>query len=139
MVRSEISTIKKFVSRINRKNQYFFDSQTDLPEILILDTRKLIPSKLAKEVIKPAFNRGVSVIAVIYSKSQDEPIRVSFRVNKPVQDQYNVAMVAKHFGGGGHTMAAACTPNTNDIPNKLIKVLKKISKRDDRINYLHPT
>lgn len=117
----------------------FLRNQTQLPQILILDTRNFIPSKLAKEVIKPVFERGVLVVAVIYSKSIDEPVRVSFRVSKSVQDadRYDVASVAQIFGGGGHKMAAACTPDQSDIPDRLLKELQKISRKGDSIEYIN--
>jgi len=105
---------------------------------LVLDTRGIIPGNLSKEVFRPLFKQGVVVIALLYSKSSTEPIRVSFRVTKSnnEQDFYDVSIVAKAFNGGGHRMAAACTPTPKDIPTNLMQELKKITKPTDNIQYL---
>ncbi|MFX0182168.1 MAG: DHHA1 domain-containing protein [Candidatus Hodarchaeota archaeon] len=114
----------------------FLSKILHFPQILILDTRNAIPGKLAKEVFRPIFKRGVLVIAAIYTKSHEESVRVSFRVTKAKQDLYDVSLVAKAFGGGGHRMAAACSPNKEDIPNKLKEELAKIVKANDTIQYV---
>ncbi|MFX0150815.1 MAG: DHHA1 domain-containing protein [Candidatus Hodarchaeota archaeon] len=115
----------------------FLRKTINFPNIIILDTRGVIPGKLAKEVIRPIFDRGVSVIAVVYSKSYEEPIRVSLRVTKTKQDLYDVSLVAKAFNGGGHRMAAACSPKKEDIPNKLKRELIRIAKPSDNVQYIH--
>ncbi|MFX0172132.1 MAG: DHHA1 domain-containing protein [Candidatus Hodarchaeota archaeon] len=115
----------------------FLKKTKSFPNIIILDTRGTIPGKLSKEVIRPIFNRGVSVIALVYSKSHEEPIRVSLRVTKTKQDLYDVSHVAKAFDGGGHRMAAACSPKKGDIPDKLKKELARIAKPSDKIQYMH--
>jgi len=115
----------------------FLSKIKNYPQILILDTRNTIPGKLAKEVFRPIFKRGVSVIAVIYSKSHEESVRVSFRVIKAKQDLYDVSLVAKAFGGGGHRMAAACSPKKEDIPDKLREELARIIKANDTIQYIY--
>jgi hypothetical protein len=113
----------------------FLELNPILPCFVIIDSRNSIPGKLAKEVFKPFFDKGVIIIALIYKKSVTEPIRISFRVTKAEQDNYDVSLVARQFGGGGHRMAAACTTNATDIPQKLMKQLKKIMKPSDTIEY----
>jgi oligoribonuclease NrnB/cAMP/cGMP phosphodiesterase (DHH superfamily) len=121
----------------HQKIQFFLSKHTQLPRILILDVRESLPNKLAKEVFRPIFNRNVAVIALLYSKSYEEPLRISFRVKKEEQENYDVSIVAEAFGGGGHRMASACSPKSNDIPNKLIQEIQKISKPNDTLQYLH--
>lgn len=118
------------------KIKKFLANTPILPRILIFDTRQAINNKLAKEVIRPLFERNVAVIALVYSKSAQEPIRVSFRVTKPEQSSYDVSVVAKTFGGGGHRMAAACSPSSDTIPKILKQELKKIAKQGDTVQYL---
>ncbi len=125
--------------RTRKKIDIFIESLDEYPRILILDTRGSIPGKLAKEVFRAIFEKGVAVIALIYNKSPNELIRISFRVTKRnnEQDFYDVSLVAKIFNGGGHKMAAACTINSNQIPLSLIKELKKIVRPNDEIRFLH--
>ncbi len=113
----------------------FFQLHPELPRIVIIDTRKTIPGNLAKEVFKPLFDRNVAVIALVYDKSIAEPLRVSFRVTKAEQEKYDVSKIATFFGGGGHRMAAACTPNPEMVPEELINQLKTIRKTKDTIGY----
>ncbi len=113
----------------------FLEHHPILPRVVLIDSRNYIPGKLAKEVFKPFFHNGAIIIALIYEKSVSEPIRISFRVTKVEQSNYDVSIVAKHFGGGGHRMAAACTPNAVDIPHEVIKQLKKIMKPIDTIEF----
>ena len=120
-----------------KKIEIFLANTTTLPRILIFDTRQGIPSKLVKEVFHPLFERNVAVIALIYSKSPQEPVRVSFRVTKTEQSFYDVSIVAKTFGGGGHRMAAACSPKSEEIPEILMQELKKIAKPNDTIQCIH--
>ncbi|MFX1282498.1 MAG: DHHA1 domain-containing protein [Promethearchaeota archaeon] len=121
----------------HNKIRNFLENFPTLPRILILDTRQVLHSKLSKEVFQPLFKRKVAVIALIYSKSTQEPVRVSFRVSKAEQPNYDVSTVAKAFGGGGHRMAAACSPKSDEIPEKLIQELEKIAISGDIIKYLH--
>ena len=121
--------------KAKEKISTFIEEHPELPRILLIDTRKIIPGTLAKEVFKPLFDQKVAVIALLYEKSKFEPLKVSFRVNKPEQDSYDVSKVAAFFGGGGHRMAAACTPNPTAIPEELIHQLRKIMKSDDDIEY----
>lgn len=116
--------------------QEFLNRAPKLAPILILDTRDSIPGKLAKEVIKPIFDLGVAVIGVVYRKSPEEPLRVSFRVTKTKQENYDVSLTAKAFGGGGHRMAAACSPKATDIPENLKFELQKIARSGDLVQYL---
>ncbi len=113
----------------------FLDTHSLIPRVVIIDSRNIIPGKLAKEVFKPLFDRGTVIIALIYKKSNNEPTRVSFRVTKTEQEKYDVSAVAKHFGGGGHRMAAACTPNLSDIPDEIINQLKTIMKTTDTVEF----
>jgi oligoribonuclease NrnB/cAMP/cGMP phosphodiesterase (DHH superfamily) len=119
----------------HHKINSFLKKNPNLPRVLILDVREKLPGKLAKEIFPPVFKKDVAVIALIYSKSK-EPIRVSFRVNKSLQNLYDVARVAKVFGGGGHKMAAACSPSLSSIPSELETELRKIMKSGDTISYL---
>ncbi|MFX0015795.1 MAG: DHHA1 domain-containing protein [Promethearchaeota archaeon] len=119
-------TIKDFLAMI-----------TSFPRILIIDSRQAIHSKLAKEVFQPLFEQNVAVIALIYSKSSEEPLRVSFRVTKSEQLLYDVSIVARAFGGGGHRMAAACSPKSEEIPEILIQELEKIALQGDDIKYIN--
>jgi nanoRNase/pAp phosphatase (c-di-AMP/oligoRNAs hydrolase) len=129
----------EIVSSIFEKTQQtisdFLIRNMNFPRIVIIDTRNKLPGKLAKEIIKPLFDRNVAVLALIYKKSIDEPIRVSLRVKKSDQDYYDVSKVAVFFGGGGHRMAAACTPKQELIPNALVDQLKTIKKPNDTIGY----
>ncbi len=120
----------------HKKINKFLMNVPILPKILILDTRQEIPAKLAKELFRPFFKKNVAVIALIYSKSPQEGLRVSFRVAKSEQSFYDVSIVAKTFGGGGHRMAAACSPNPEAIPEGIVQELKKIAKPDDNVQYL---
>ncbi len=119
-----------------KKINTFLANAPTLPRILIFDTRQTLPNKLAKKVFNPLFKRNVAVIALIYSKSPQEPIRVSLRVIKSEQSSYDVSTVAKTFGGGGHRMAAACSPTSDVIPDILIQELRKIAKPNDTVQYL---
>jgi hypothetical protein len=113
----------------------FLDNNPLIPRIVIIDSRKIIPGKLAKEVFRPLFDQGAIIIALIYQKSSTEPVRISFRVAKAEQDNYDVSIVARNFGGGGHRMAAACSVNPLDIPEKLMNQLKTIVLRNDTVKY----
>jgi hypothetical protein len=113
----------------------FLERHPTLPRFVIIDTRDIIPGKLAKGVFGPFFKQKVAVIALVYKKNVEEPLRVSFRVIKSEQDYYDVSVVASHFGGGGHRMAAACNPDSNSIPEELINQLKTISKTTDTIDF----
>ena len=118
------------------KIKNFLDKTKNLPKILIIDTRQTINNKLAKEVFRPLFEHNVAVIALVYSKSASEPVRVSFRVTKTEQSSYDVSIVAKAFGGGGHRMAAACSVSADKIPNILKEELMRITKPNDTVQYL---
>jgi single-stranded DNA-specific DHH superfamily exonuclease len=120
----------------HNKIKKFTETALNLPRILIFDTRQVINNKLAKEVFQPLFERNVVVIALVYSKSAREPVRVSFRVTKTEQSSYDVSVVAKAFGGGGHRMAAACSLSSDKIPDILKQELRKIAKPNDTIQYL---
>lgn len=109
-----------------KKNQIF-------PRILILDTRGKINEKLAKEVFEPFFKFNIAIIALIYIKTPDEPLKVSLRVKKSEQENYDVSLVAKALNGGGHRMAAGCNPNPQNFPLNLINELKKIKKPTDSL------
>ena len=113
----------------------FLDNQSMVPRVVIIDSRDIIPGKLAKELFQPLFDRGATIIALIYRRSISEGTRISFRVTKAEQDNYDVSIVAKHFGGGGHRMAAACTPSPKDIPKKVINQLKTLISPTDTIEY----
>ncbi len=76
------------------------------------------------------------MIALIYIKSINENIRISFRVTKTKQDLYDVSIVAKAFKGGGHRMAAACSPKHDNFLIKLRKELKRIAQPHDHLEYL---
>ncbi len=76
----------------------FLDAHPLLPQIVVIDTREIIPGKLAKEVFQPFFRHNAIIIALIYKKSVTSPIRVSFRVSKPEQDNYDVSNVATALG-----------------------------------------
>ena len=118
-----------------RKIFSFLDRHPILPRFVIIDTREIIPGKLAKGVFGPFFKQHAAVIALVYKKNVEEPLRVSFRVSKSEQDLYDVSLVASYFGGGGHRMAAACNPKSDSIPTKLINQLKTIAKSTDTIDY----
>ena len=113
----------------------FLKSHPNLPQIVVIDTREVIPGKLAKEVFQPFFEHQALIIALIYKKSLTDPIKVSFRVSKPEQDNYDVSIVATALGGGGHRMAAGCTPDPELIPEVIIKQLFTIKKASDNIEY----
>ncbi|MFW9905791.1 MAG: DHHA1 domain-containing protein [Candidatus Thorarchaeota archaeon] len=130
------SEIQSIYEDTQKKIKNFLKRTPDLPQIVIFDTRQAICNKLAKEVFRPLFERNVAVIALVYSKSAQEPIRVSFRVTKAKQSFYDVSTVARAFGGGGHTMAAACSLSSAEIPDKLKYELLKIAQLNDTIQYL---
>ena len=136
-LREKYREVRTKYDETRRKINNFLENTQKLPRILIFDTRQAIPHTLAKEVFQPLFERNVAVIALIYSKSPQEPVRVSFRVTKAEQAFYDVSTVAKAFGGGGHSMAAACSPKTEEIPNSLIQELEGIAKPGDTLKYLH--
>ncbi len=129
--------VRATYNETRKKIVIFLANTPTLPRILIFDTRQEIFSKLVKEVFHPLFERNVAVIALIYSKSPQEPVRISFRVTKTEQSFYDVSIVAKAFGGGGHRMAAACSPKSEEIPEILMQELKKIAKPNDTIEYIH--
>ncbi len=52
----------------------------------------------------PKSIEGIKV-AIIFKETDNNEIKVSFRS----KDDTNVRLVAKHFGGGGHSKAAGCT------------------------------
>lgn len=128
--------VHELYEETHKKIDRFLMNVPELPRILILDTRYEIPAKLAKEVFHPFFKRNVAVIALVYLKSPQEELRVSFRVAKSEQSFYDVSLVAKTFGGGGHRMAAACSPNPNAIPEEIVQELEKIAKPDDNLQYI---
>ena len=114
-VQQNYEKYQEVFERTHKKIDNFIKSIEEYPRILVLDTRGSIPGKLAKEVFRPIFEKDIAVVALIYSKSSNELIRVSFRVTKRNNEQefYDVSLVAKTFNGGGHKMAAACTINSN--------------------------
>ncbi len=134
-LKTNYSAVSEIFSETQMKIKRFLDDVKNLPNILILEVQSL-PAKLAKEVVRPFFKRGVAVLAVVYEKSSMEPVRVSLRVTKTKQDIYDVSIVAKAFGGGGHRMAAACSPKREEIPEKLKQELLKIAQERDVIQYL---
>ncbi|MFW9778580.1 MAG: hypothetical protein ACFFE8_06965 [Candidatus Heimdallarchaeota archaeon] len=138
-LKQKVSEIRDSFDQTNRIIEKFLMKTPKLAPILILDTRNVIPGKLAKEVIKPIFDLGVAVLAVIYHKSSEEPIRTSLRVTKSKQQDYDVSLTAMAFGGGGHRMAAACSPDEIDIPKNLKNELQKIALPGDTIQYLRLT
>ncbi|MDD4124422.1 MAG: DHHA1 domain-containing protein [Eubacteriales bacterium] len=70
---------------------------------------------------------GVEVSALI--RRYGDEIKVSFRSN----DYYDVAALAKSFGGGGHIHAAGCRfyTSTDDAKQKILDILKKDFDRPD--------
>ncbi len=132
----EYNKVVSLFQKTKEKIEGFLQDNPTLPEIVIIDTRNFIPGKLAKEIFKPFFKRKVNIIALIYKKGNQDPVRVSFRVTKSKQKIYDVSVIAKNLGGGGHRMAAGCTPNTELIPKGLIAQLKTIRKESDKIEYM---
>jgi hypothetical protein len=129
---------QKVISTYDRTRKVikkFLNQYPELPRFVVIDTRKAIPGKLAKEVFQPFFEHHAVVIALIYKKSANDDVRVSFRVSKPEQEIYDVSTVATAFGGGGHRMAAACTPDPKLLPEVVIKQLHTIKKLSDDIEY----
>jgi hypothetical protein len=129
---------QKVISTYDRTRKVimkFLNQNPVLPRFVVIDTREAIPGKLAKEVFQPFFEHNAVVIALIYKKSANEDVRVSFRVSKPEQDNYDVSTAAKALGGGGHRMAAACTPDPKLLPEIVIKQLQNIKKMSDEIVY----
>ncbi len=129
---------QKVVSTFDRTRKVikkFLKQYTVLPRIIVIDTRETIPGKLAKEVFQPFFEHNAVVIALIYKKSANDDVRVSFRVTKPEQENYDVSIVAAALGGGGHRMAAGCTPESKLLPEIVIKQLLTIKKSSDDIEY----
>jgi oligoribonuclease NrnB/cAMP/cGMP phosphodiesterase (DHH superfamily) len=129
---------KKVVTTYDKTREIikkFLERHPHLPQIVVIDTREIIPGKLAKEVFQPFFEHNATIIALIYKKSITAPTRVSFRVSKPKQAEYDVSTVATDLGGGGHRMAAACTPDPESIPQVIIAHLKKIKKASDTIEF----
>ncbi len=135
-LKNEYEKVQEEFTKTNNTIKNFLVKVSSFPRILILDTRHEIPGKLAKEVIKPIFEQGVAVLGILYSKSSNDPNRISFRVNKSEQNHYDVSQIAKTFGGGGHKMAAACSLKPTDIPDRLVNKLKSIARYDDRIEYM---
>jgi oligoribonuclease NrnB/cAMP/cGMP phosphodiesterase (DHH superfamily) len=135
-LKNNYSEVREIYTKTHLNITRFLNEVKEFPSILILDTRQKLPGKLAKEVIRPLFKRGVAVLAIVYKKSSTESVRVSFRVTKVKQDLYDVSVVAKAFGGGGHRMAAACSPKTEEIPIKLKRELSKIAQEYDVIKYI---
>ncbi|MHA1332064.1 MAG: DHHA1 domain-containing protein [Candidatus Hodarchaeales archaeon] len=135
-LKTNYEALKETFYKTQETIRKFLQTRKSFPQILILDTRGAIPGKLAKEVFKPLFNLDISVIALIYKKSEKENLRVSLRVRKNKQDIYDVSKVAKALNGGGHTMAAACNPDPEAFPDNLLRELKKIAKEEDDIKIL---
>jgi hypothetical protein len=136
-LREKYQEVSDEYDETRKKINDFLENTQSLPRILILDTRQVIHHALAKEVFQPLFERNVAVVALIYSKSSQEPVRVSFRVTKSEQTFYDVSIVAKALGGGGHSMAAACSLKNEEIPNSLIQELEGIVKPSDTLKYIH--
>jgi len=129
---------QKVISTYDRTRKVikkFLKQYPALPHFVVIDTCEAIPGKLAKEVFQPFFEHHAVVIALIYKKSANEDVRVSFRVSKPEQDNYDVSTIATTLGGGGHRMAAACTPDPKLLPEVVIKQLLTIKKLSDEIEY----
>jgi len=134
-LKSEHKEVVSIYDRTRKAIKKFLNAHPLLPQIVVIDTREVISGKLAKEVFQPFFEHNACIVALIYRKSINDPIRVSFRVSKPEQEYYDVSTVATALGGGGHRMAAACTPNPELIPEVVIKQLISIKKASDRIKY----
>ena len=66
--------------------------------------------------------KGVGI--AIFFKVNDEDVNVSFRST----DEFDVSLVAQHFGGGGHKVAAGCTIKTdyNSAKNEVLKEICKL-------------
>ena len=127
-----LTTFNRTKEEINK----FLENNFEFPRILLLDTRLKIPGKLAKEIIKPIFERNVAVLGIIYVKGSKINIRLSFRVRKDQQEYYDVSQIAKSFGGGGHKMAAACTPQPIDIPDNILNALKNIARANESVGFI---
>lgn len=125
--------VAKEYSETRLKIDSFIKKYQIFPRILILDTRGKINEKLAKEVFQPLFHFNIAIIALVSMKTPEEPLKISLRVKKSEQENYDVSLVAKALNGGGHRMAAGCNPNPQDFPLNLINELKKIKKPTDSI------
>ncbi len=134
-LRAEHQKVATIYEKAREVIKEFLNAHPLLPQIVVIDTREVIPGKLAKEVFQPFFRHNAVIIALIYKKSSTDLTKVSFRVSKSEQDNYNVSTVATALGGGGHRMAAACTPNPELIPEIVIEQLLTIKKASDSIKY----
>ena len=61
-------------------------------------------------------------IAFVAKEEKEGRIKVSLR-----STGYDVASIAKSFGGGGHTRAAGCTVNAKDTEEAAELILRKIN------------
>jgi phosphoesterase RecJ-like protein len=88
--------------------------------------------KMAKDLgVKPEDNEGLIdhlraiqgvIVAVFFEELPDGKVRVSMRSKSEAAD---VAKIAQHFGGGGHTLAAGARVRGTlaEVEEKLLKVI----------------
>lgn len=75
--------------------------------------------------------RAVDGVKIAMSVRQSTPYR-SFRISLRSSCSFDVSAVAKHFGGGGHTKAAACTIEADSIEFATRLVVDEIMRRWNR-------
>ena len=72
--------------------------------------------------------RAVDGVKIAMSVRQSTAYR-SFRISLRSSCGFDVSNVAKHFGGGGHTKAAACTIEADSIEFATRLVVDEIMRR----------
>ena len=71
--------------------------------------------------------RAVDGVKIAISARQSTAYR-SFRISLRSSCSFDVSVIAKHFGGGGHTKAAACTIEADSIEFATRLVVDEIMK-----------
>lgn len=96
------------------QNMKFFNNRKIAAVLFSYDLKKEL--ELEDEHLETLVDvaRAVDGVRIAMSVRQSTAVR-SFRISLRSSCAFDVSVVAKHFGGGGHTKAAACTIEADSI------------------------
>ncbi|PIZ46442.1 hypothetical protein COY32_03335 [candidate division WWE3 bacterium CG_4_10_14_0_2_um_filter_41_14] len=102
--------------------------------VLSIDFQTFVNQGYEEQVIDGAYAKVKQMVStaedayvtVFIRRNVDQTINVSVR-NNNLDHTYDISVIAKHFGGGGHKRAAGFTPNSNETLESVEKrVVSKI-------------
>ncbi len=113
----------------NKIDSFILNHRENVGEFVVIDTRNRLPAKFARQLVKPLFDHGARVIAVIYKDVKHNLIATSFRVANAFPYELNVGHLAEKLGGGGGQRAAAVRANNERIIHQVIYEFKRLAKK----------